>query len=65
MGIFGSIMDKIFHHSQNTTVATSTQQGQAPQKTLYISIVEQDKTASGQSKEHKGVWNFKLENADY
>ena len=41
------------------------QQGQAPQKTLYISIVEQDKTTSGQSKEHKGVWNFKLENADY
>ena len=32
MGIFGSIMDKIFHHSQNTTVATSTQQGQAPQQ---------------------------------
>jgi hypothetical protein len=29
MSIFGSIMDKIFHHSQqNTTVATSTQQGQ-------------------------------------
>ena len=28
MGIFSSIMDKIFHHSQqNTTVATSTQQG--------------------------------------
>lgn len=41
------------------------QQGQAPQKTLNISIVEQDKTTSGQSKAHKGVWNFKLENADY
>ena len=32
MGIFSSIMDKIFHHSQqNTTVATSAQQGQAAQ----------------------------------
>jgi len=31
MGIFSSIMDKIFHHSQqNTTVATSAQQGQQP-----------------------------------
>jgi len=41
------------------------QQGQAAQKTLYISIVEQDKVSSGDSKEYKGVWNFKLENADY
>ncbi|MEU6348606.1 hypothetical protein ABZ896_04690 [Streptomyces sp. NPDC047072] len=40
-------------------------QGQAPQKTLYISIVEQDKATSGQSKDYKGVWNFKLENEDY
>jgi len=32
MGIFSSIMDKIFHHSQqNTTVATSAQQGQPAQ----------------------------------
>jgi hypothetical protein len=41
------------------------QQGQAPQKTLYISIVEQDKQSSGESKAYKGVWNFKLENRDY
>ena len=32
MGIFSSIMDKIFHHSQqNTTVATSAQPGQPAQ----------------------------------
>jgi hypothetical protein len=32
MGIFSSIMDKIFHHNQqNTTVATSAQQGQPAQ----------------------------------
>jgi hypothetical protein len=32
MGMFSSIMDKIFHHSQqNTTVATSAQQGQPAQ----------------------------------
>jgi hypothetical protein len=40
------------------------QQGQAAPKTLNISIVEQDKSDSGASKEYKGVWNFKLENAD-
>ncbi len=36
------------------------QQGQAAPKTLYISVVEQDKTGE----KYKGVWNFKLENAD-
>ncbi|NUR39840.1 MAG: hypothetical protein HOV73_07140 [Streptomyces sp.] len=40
------------------------QQGQAAPKTLYISIVEQDKTKSGASEKYKGVWNFKLVNAD-
>ncbi|WP_234382250.1 hypothetical protein [Streptomyces dysideae] len=40
------------------------QQGQAAPKQLYISIVEQNKTASGPSSEFKGVWNFKLENSD-
>ena len=36
------------------------QQGQAAPKTLYINIVEQNKSGS----QSKGVWNFKLENAD-
>ncbi|KUN21207.1 hypothetical protein AQJ23_30150 [Streptomyces antibioticus] len=41
------------------------QQGQAAPKTLYISIVQQDKPKSaGTSKEFKGVWNFKLVNGD-
>jgi hypothetical protein len=38
----------------------ASQQGQAPQKTLNISIVQQNETGS----EINGVWNFKLENAD-
>lgn len=36
------------------------QQGQAAPKTLNVSIVQQGKADS----EFKGVWNFKLENAD-
>lgn len=42
----------------------SEQQGQAAPKQLYISVVEQDKTDSGVSKDYKGVWNFKLVNDD-
>ncbi|GAA3981021.1 hypothetical protein OG252_28225 [Streptomyces sp. NBC_01352] len=40
------------------------QQGQAAPKELNISIVEQDKTDTTASKVYKGVWNFKLKNAD-
>jgi hypothetical protein len=36
------------------------QQGQAAPKTINISIVQQNKSGS----QFKGVWNFKLENAD-
>ncbi|MBC9716478.1 hypothetical protein H9Y04_28495 [Streptomyces sp. TRM66268-LWL] len=36
------------------------QQGQPAPKTLYVSVVEQDEMG----KKVKGVWNFKLENAD-
>lgn len=39
------------------------QQDQAAAKTMNISIIEQNK--STQSNQFKGVWNFKLENADY
>ncbi|GGX46901.1 hypothetical protein [Streptomyces fructofermentans] len=35
------------------------QQGQAAPKTIYISVVQQDKAGA-----YRGVWNFKLENAD-
>ncbi|MFF6786561.1 hypothetical protein [Streptomyces sp. NPDC012510] len=38
----------------------SAQPGQAPQKSLTISIVEQNKEGT----EYKGVWNFTLENPD-
>ncbi|KOG33998.1 hypothetical protein [Streptomyces resistomycificus] len=40
------------------------QQGQAAPKELNISIVEQDKSDTTVSKVYKGVWNFKLKNAD-
>ncbi|MGH4029586.1 hypothetical protein ACQB60_11695 [Actinomycetota bacterium Odt1-20B] len=36
------------------------QQGQPAPKQLYISVVEQNKAGD----EYKGVWNFKLKNAD-
>jgi len=36
------------------------QQGQAAPKTLYVSIVQQNKAGT----KFNGVWNFKLENAD-
>ncbi|MFJ3672063.1 hypothetical protein ACIPSE_36975 [Streptomyces sp. NPDC090106] len=42
----------------------SEQSGQAAPKQLYISVVQQDKTKSGVSEQYKGVWNFKLVNAD-
>ncbi|BCL28880.1 hypothetical protein ACFFS2_05530 [Streptomyces aurantiacus] len=38
----------------------AAQQGQAAPKTVYISVVQQNKTGT----QFKGVWNFKLENAD-
>ncbi|MFC8197433.1 hypothetical protein ACFWBR_15180 [Streptomyces sp. NPDC060006] len=36
------------------------QQGQAAPKTIYISVVQQNKAGT----QVQGVWNFKLENAD-
>ncbi|MER6130596.1 hypothetical protein [Streptomyces sp. NPDC001815] len=36
------------------------QQGQEPPKTIYISVVQQNKAGT----QVQGVWNFKLENAD-
>ncbi|GAB2753643.1 hypothetical protein [Streptomyces bullii] len=51
--------NKTYYSFQGADLFAS-QQGQAPQKHLYISIVEQNKAGS----EFKGVWNFKLENAD-
>ncbi|MFJ2259729.1 hypothetical protein ACIOKD_15555 [Streptomyces sp. NPDC087844] len=36
------------------------QSGQAAPKTIYISVVQQNKAGT----QFKGVWNFKLENAD-
>jgi hypothetical protein len=38
----------------------ATQQGQTAQKTLKISVVQQNESGS----EIHGVWNFRLENAD-
>ncbi|MDQ0775488.1 hypothetical protein QF026_003954 [Streptomyces aurantiacus] len=38
----------------------AAQQGQAAPKSVYISVVQQNKTGT----QFKGVWNFKLENAD-
>ena len=45
MGIFSSIMDKIFHHSQqNTTVATSAQQGQPAQTGTQAGMGQQSQS---------------------
>ena len=61
MGIFGSIMDKIFHHSQqNTTVATSTQ-GQSTQP----SSGQQSQTPSaGQSTASSGASTQRMQSVD-
>ncbi|MFI5676580.1 hypothetical protein [Streptomyces cellulosae] len=56
-----SVYKKTYYSFQGVDLFAD-QQGQAAPKTLYISIVQQNKAA--QSNEFKGVWNFKLQNAD-
>lgn len=56
-----SVYKKTYYSFQGVDLFAD-QQGQAAPKTLNISVVEQNKAA--QSDEFKGVWNFKLENAD-
>ncbi|MGW0330419.1 hypothetical protein ACWD0J_00860 [Streptomyces sp. NPDC003011] len=56
-----SVYKKTYYSFQGVDLFAE-QQGQAAPKTLYISVVEQNKAA--ESGKFHGVWNFKLENAD-
>ncbi|MDL5202263.1 hypothetical protein [Streptomyces sp. ALI-76-A] len=56
-----SVYKKTYYSFQGVDLFAD-QQGQAAPKTLNISVVEQNKAA--ESDTFKGVWNFKLENAD-
>ncbi|MDH6628895.1 hypothetical protein M2271_006730 [Streptomyces sp. LBL] len=56
-----SVFKKTYYAFQGVDLFAD-QQGQAAPKTLYISVVQQNKAA--QSTEFKGVWNFKLDNGD-
>lgn len=51
---------KTYYTFPNAGDLFSAQQGQAPQKSLTISVVEQNKEGT----EFKGVWNFTLKNPD-
>jgi hypothetical protein len=54
-----SVYKKTYYAFQGVDLFAD-QQGQAAPKQLYISVVEQNKTGT----QYKGVWNFKLVNAD-
>jgi hypothetical protein len=56
-----SVYKKTYYAFQGVDLFAD-QQGQAAPKTLYISVVQQNKAAD--SSEFEGVWNFKLENGD-